>query len=145
MLKELDLAYIAGFFDGEGCVGLYSHGTHAGWRLRVQIFQNHSSEADRLMEGIQDEWGGSLYEKSQDRGCKYDVCGKRALKFLTDIQPYVRIKQEQVALAIEWQATRPERRQRGDDGKFKACIIDRQLYDLRVAARLIELKNKLIA
>lgn len=42
-MKDTELAYLAGFFDGEGCIALYKRNT---WGLQVTVSQNSYAVLD---------------------------------------------------------------------------------------------------
>jgi hypothetical protein len=110
-MTEVDKAYIAGFFDGEGHVCIVLNGLPEIWqtRITVGITQNNRE----VLEWIQGIYGGSLYKR---RGQYTNVCGtherftndllirksENIIKFLLDILPYLRIKTEQAFLALEF-------------------------------------------
>jgi hypothetical protein len=105
----VDLAYLAGFFDGEGCIGLYTTNRGRGSvRLAVQIFQNHGRAQDELMQEIQARWGGTLHDRGT--GFLYHANGERGIQMLTDLRPHLRIKAEQADVALDWYATRAAER-----------------------------------
>jgi hypothetical protein len=62
---DLSLPYVAGFFDGEGSIGVYLNGQQRARTLRVQITQNVSPPATQLLTALRDRWGGSLCEMNR--------------------------------------------------------------------------------
>jgi hypothetical protein len=54
------LPYIAGFFDGEGSIGIYRGGHTNGRALRVQLTQNVTPDSTELLRECRIRWGGSL-------------------------------------------------------------------------------------
>jgi hypothetical protein len=90
-------AYAAGFFDGEGCITVGMNKREGGYsRIRVQITQMDI----RPLLFIQEQFGGQIV---RERDCwQLHWCGKKALPFLEAIEPYLFVKREQVALAIEF-------------------------------------------
>lgn len=95
-----DKAYFAGFFDGEGYVGLYSN-TKTSEAIRVIIGQG---KPDVLYE-LQENYGGSVYPRHDKRSGRehfaWEVRARKAEHFLKDIRPYVRIKKQQVELSLQ--------------------------------------------
>lgn len=108
MAKKLDkspesLAWIAGFFDGEGCVGTLKPYQDSRARLvRVTIAQTVREPLDDLVP----LFGGSVC--TQKRGneryktlYQWKISAKKAEVFLRAIQPYVRVKAAQLKKALE--------------------------------------------
>lgn len=97
--KKLTPEYIAGFFDGEGCVWVLStRGTHA---LRVSITQVDSA----ILYGIKELYGGKVTtwrSKTNEKDVsKWEILnGKDAIIFLEKIYPSLIIKKIQVELAM---------------------------------------------
>lgn len=105
---ELDPAYVAGFFDGDGSVGIYKN-TSLGYYLRTQITQNIDTASTALYEALQERWGGNVGEQRTYTGrLKYNwqVNGDLAVAFLRDIVPHLIIRKLQAELGIKWQEGR---------------------------------------
>lgn len=99
-------AYLAGFFDGEGCVGVYLRNqdkskSHKYYVLVVSLSQVGDSGRD-LLRSIQDEYGGSVY-KNTSGVWYYTLSANKARAFLLDILPFLVIKQTQAALGLSFQ------------------------------------------
>lgn len=95
----MEIAYIAGLFDGEGSVSLMRKG--ATFIARVSITNTH----DGVLRLIQEQFGGTIY-KRQYRGHGQDVWGwqrnnSSAIAFLRHIRPHLIIKAPQADLLIE--------------------------------------------
>lgn len=111
-MRELSPAYIAGFFDGEGCVGVYNrngakNGPQRYFVLCVSIAQAGDDGRVLLLE-LKTKYGGSVSSKKTSGGTKvmwqWYTSADKAAAFLRDIQPHLRLKSEQVAVALEFQA-----------------------------------------
>lgn len=101
-LKETDLAYIAGLFDGEGCIHWFtvkkiyrypsvtiSMTTHAGLDLIIELF------------------GGKLAYRIDKRPrnkpvYRWTVGNRKALNFLETIRPWLREKASQADMVFEF-------------------------------------------
>lgn len=99
-----ELAYLAGFFDGEGYVGISSD--HPKWkngdvyyRLRINVAQKNPVVLLRLKS----IYGGTLHQ-GKDGVWKWYADGKMGCSFLSDIFPFLVIKKQQVELALEFQS-----------------------------------------
>jgi len=115
MYNDLELAYLAGFFDADGCITItrlvnkrYSRGIH--YALRAMIGQRLRSP----LEQFNLFWGGSLcYTLYRGTNCPnpqwiWSVGHRKALLFLQDIVPCLRLKQEQAETAIAFQLSVPK-------------------------------------
>ena len=99
------LEWIAGFFDGEGCVNTQKPYKDCKSRLlRVSIAQCDRSP----LEELKILFGGSIschkraIEGSNHRDCfTWKVSAQKAEDFLTAIRPYVRVKRLQVEAALQ--------------------------------------------
>lgn len=108
---DLERAYAAGFFDGEGCVQIARY--HARirregwcegetWAARASIVQT-SFQVLRELAGI---WGGrpTSYQP-QDRQLYWTwslQARQMVVRFLSEILPYLKVKGPQATLALEW-------------------------------------------
>lgn len=102
--------YIAGFFDGEGCVAVYHNSNTNGYSLRTQLTQNKSDASMKLFKYLKSTWGGNLGEHqtlSKKTGLNWQANGDVACSFLKDIEPHLNMKQPQARIAIEWHEGRP--------------------------------------
>lgn len=102
------IAYVAGIFDGEGCVSFIK-------KERTYFIRIHITNTNReLLDHIQSLFGGSIFkcyrgnEKYKDR---YDwVLGwTKAVEFLEIIYPWLIVKTDAADVAFAWQAIRPGR------------------------------------
>ena len=59
-MLEISSQYIAGFFDGEGTIGLYSRKDGKAYHLRIQITQNVSEESLAIFTYLKTKYGGNL-------------------------------------------------------------------------------------
>lgn len=106
---DLSLPYLAGFFDGEGSVGIYTNGRKDGRTLRSQVTQNVSPAVTSLLEACRERWGGSLTVMNRDmkrQAYNWQTSGPKAAIFLREIRPWVILKAEQIDLAVSWQEGR---------------------------------------
>jgi hypothetical protein len=110
-----DPKWIAGFFDGEGCVGVYFNNQCNGTKyycLSVQITQS-GSIGRVVMDQLKEQYGGSVYERKVGPGrkvnWKWSAVSNDAVAFLKDIVPYLFVKKEQAELAIQFQGISSKR------------------------------------
>ena len=124
MTELPSIEYLAGIFDGEGCIALNKLKpkgyTRPGLQLKIDISMTHQ----KTVENFKDRWGGSYAEYSRSRGKDYfrwNIHAKLALPFLEEIEPHLRIKNEQALIGIEFQRIRNARlASRKTDEEFEA-------------------------
>ena len=102
--------YLAGFFDGEGSVGVYASVRNHSYCLRAQITQVRTLETECLLREMAERFGGSVssYNKQlrRDALC-WQASGDNAAAFLEFILPHLILKRDQATVAIGYQRTRP--------------------------------------
>ena len=105
-LKPIELAYIGGYFDGEGCI------THGGGKGRQRLEIHINNTYPRTLERIQEIFGGTLKERwdgnPNHRGYfSFRLNGDNASNFLEAMLPYLREKRAQAYLGLELRKTPP--------------------------------------
>jgi hypothetical protein len=133
------LPHLAGFFDGEGSIGIYRNGNpHGGRTLRVQLSQNVSAASTLLLKECQTRWGGSLCEMNRDykrTAWNWQASATSGVKALSDIRPRLRLKAEEADIALEWWGQRPVPR-RGSAGRYLPFSTEERDLDAAGEARL---------
>jgi len=115
MTREQKIIYLAGLFDGEGCVGLYNTRTKidrraAHYQLLVRVTQKVPYAVEMLLE----VFGGRVYTLSDVGPSKpgpyfsWRAVGQKAENALRELLPYLMEKKSQAELAIEFQEFRRE-------------------------------------
>lgn len=134
--------YLAGFFDGEGTLGIYGS-TPRVYQLQVSIRQNESPEAARLLVWLQERYGGSVTRADKEYCANpqmaWSIRGTRAVPFLRDIRPHLGLKAEQVDVALDFQARKGEppvdvsgrRIERSEDYLEFASLAEQKLKELK--------------
>jgi len=101
----ISLEYMAGFFDGEGCIKISREKNHSRftYRLRIGIGQKDRS----ILIRIKQAYGGivvACYDKRYNKTYyEWDTSAQRAFQILKQIYPYLQLKKLQAKLAIEFQ------------------------------------------
>jgi len=106
-------AYVAGFFDGEGSVGLsiaYTKPFSPEYRLRAELSQR--IEYRDVLDDVQREFGGRVKVRFQSRKSERwsDVALWSLIRrsevetFLTALLPYLRVKRERAEVALAYLA-----------------------------------------
>lgn len=89
------LAYVAGFFDGEGCIQIPCN-ERGNYSLRINVCQ----KSEAVLQYIRSRLGGEI---SDGRGVKILYWhGFNALPVLELILPWLVVKKSQAELAIEF-------------------------------------------
>lgn len=114
-MREDILAYMAGFFDGEGCVNMARSARGNGCFPRVLLVNTNRE----ILEAFRAVYGGDIKSISHRKeGWKpswiWRLSHSRAIKFLDDIYPWLILKHEQVLTAICWDEARPGTGKRWD-------------------------------
>lgn len=96
-ISETDAAWIAGFFDGEGCVGVnYSKG-HP--RIRVSITQKYPQQLEDIQRLT---LVGTLEYRMTNKTWRIRIVSHADVRrFLEIILPYSRGKRAQIVLALQ--------------------------------------------
>lgn len=142
----LSLEYIAGFFDGEGSIGIYSNSnrrSRGGYCLRVQVTQNQGDESQLLLDELLERFGGcsSPMNRSGKRPAWiWQVNGDDGAAFLCSIRPYLRLKAEQADVAVAWHQSRPQR-ERDRSGRMVA-FPDSWFIDSEAASVKLKMMKK---
>lgn len=101
-------SYFAGYFDADGCVMIIRNNTIKG-KTYYSVKVDFSSRYDKgiALEEGQKLWGGTLHKRDPRKHNHKEVMSWRlfttdAEHFLKDILPYVKLKKEQVKIALEF-------------------------------------------
>ncbi len=115
-MTSLELAYFAGFFDGEGCVNIWRARKTNSYQVRVVI----SSTNKGIMEKFQGKFGGSISTIVSVQGNNkpfwiWKISGTDVTKFLVMIQPYSILKNEQIKIGLRLRKMIEEKRKTRKD------------------------------
>jgi hypothetical protein len=104
-------AYLAGIFDGEGCVTICMMGGKARRQPMHALNCIVAMTCREIPYLLQDRFGGNvLAEKvrgaNRQPSWRWRTHGWHAVDFLRDVLPYLRVKRKQAELAIEFQTTK---------------------------------------
>lgn len=99
-LTALGLAWMAGFFDGEGCICIRRNGR--GYSLLVQITQTVN-----VFRPFKEAFGGGITEwQPKQPRCRrlwdWRATGAEAASFLRLIRPFLVVKQQEADIALEF-------------------------------------------
>lgn len=105
-MSDAEIAYVAGIFDGEGCIGFaQARGTSF---VRILITNTNKE----LLEYLQSKFGGdikalSLRKHNWKQGWNLRISWSRAIELIRLVYPWLRVKREQAQVALAWDALRP--------------------------------------
>lgn len=98
-MDDINLSYLAGFFDGEGCISILKYSKKSEWNasyfLQAQIGQKYGSTLD----WVKVNFGGNVYKK---RDQTWIVTNFKAYEFIKLLMPYLKYKKPQAELAIKF-------------------------------------------
>jgi LAGLIDADG endonuclease len=110
-MKQTDLAYIAGYFDGEGCISVWKR--KAAYTcisprhiLTIQISSTDKSGLDwinRQFKGTVLYAHNASHNPRQADAWKWIISAKRAAEILRLLLPYLKLKKKEAKLAIALQ------------------------------------------
>ena len=104
--KILSPEYCAGLFDGEGTVYAANRQRPSGKRPSPTIMIFISNTNREIIDILQGDWGGSVWTRVHRDGGSQDqhqwaLAPKMGYPFLKCIQPFVIIKRDVVAVALQ--------------------------------------------
>lgn len=120
MINTLQIAWAAGFTDGEGYIGLTrcfdKIRGYYGYRVQFEVAQVHAAPID-LMQSMFPGVGKVRHYNNSHRGYwTWRVFGQDAIEVIKVLHPYLVVKREQARLVMEYEFT--DRRIYGD-GRFR--------------------------
>lgn len=123
-MKETDLAYAAGLFDGEGCVSC-NWNDHTSPTAIVMIVNLHEG----CLKWCHERFGGNLC--TRENGIfQWAISNKEEIRvFLSAVLPYLQIKEEVAAWAIVL-AEMPHGNSLDKEGKAKRDLIAQTIHSL---------------
>ena len=93
--------YMAGFFDGEGYIGLLKRirkGKYLEYFIQLSIGQNDGA----IVDWIKDNFGGNCYVVKRDDSFYWTASNRSAYQILKRITPYLKYKKPQAELALKY-------------------------------------------
>jgi len=108
-MKDILIAYFAGFFDGEGYVGVSHSEKNKYMVLSVTVTQNTLP----VLEMLRERFGGNIifpkhyYEKAGKASYTWAIYSETALNFLNTIKDFVIVKKAQVEIALQFPIGHP--------------------------------------
>ncbi len=124
MLTETEKAYLAGLFDGDGCVVIAKMKLpgrpNPAYCLTVQYAQKESSILDRWQKRL---GMGAVYHKRKAGTCEWTMNGTDAETFLRLILPYLDLKRAEAEIGLRFRKTQ--------HGRSSCHVVPRPIIELR--------------
>jgi hypothetical protein len=105
-LTSEELRYLAGFFDGEGSVGLYYNRKQKLWKARLSIAQNDSKHAMRLFSQWARVFSGNVYKRKTGDLELHIWKRQSIIAFIQYVGPYCIGKRQQMLVLENWLTSR---------------------------------------
>lgn len=100
-MKKIDIAYLAGIIDGDGCISIQKNSGVKSYRVIITVVQRDMP----LIEYLFETFGGSVNAISVNRKFKKDyylrwvITDKKAHTLLKLCLPYLKLKKKQAFIA----------------------------------------------
>jgi hypothetical protein len=108
-MNKIDLSYIAGFFDGEGYIGILKR-KRKEWNTEYFLQISIGQKDGAIMNWIKESFGGNIYLVKRDNSYSWIVSNKVAHNFLKNIIPFLKYKKPQAELGLQFYKNRDLRR-----------------------------------
>jgi len=122
-MRSLSKRYVAGFIDGEGCIGF--------GRTRKTIFPRVLvvNTNRQILEQLQRQFAGDIYPIAHRKsGWKsswsWRISWTQAVNFLDDLWPFLRIKRDQALVVFAWDENRPRKFGNVRDPQAEQFLVD---------------------
>lgn len=109
-MDTIELAWYAGFMDGEGTITIkrYNRVSKIAYLVMCSCTQVDKYPNNKIIESFKERFGGTVYrytQKPKDKNwidsIQWAVASSKAIKFLTQIKPFLRLKDKQADVALE--------------------------------------------
>ena len=98
MVSNEELAYIAGFLDGDGCVMaqlVRRKGYIYGYQIRTSIVFYQKSRNQKILHWLKSQLKSAYIRHRNDDMAEYAIVGlKEVSSILQTLRPYLRLKKE---------------------------------------------------
>jgi hypothetical protein len=106
---EFETAWLGGFFDGEGSIGVYARNTDRTKKIKYYVLVVSLAQSgfigERVCKWLHNCYGGSVYlNKGKGKPqWKWNISADQAAKFLREIQPWLVIKFDEAEYGLKFQ------------------------------------------
>lgn len=99
---EFNVQWLAGFFDGEGSIGIYPRNANRNKTIRYYVLVVSLAQSgdygEWILKNLQQKYGGSVYSQIKSNHklmWKWNICAKKAVSFLYEIESFLIVKRSQ--------------------------------------------------
>jgi hypothetical protein len=132
-MKKVDIAYLAGTIDSDGCISIQKYNNCNSYRSYLTVIQRDLP----LIEYLYSTFGGSVNVVSTKRGLGRDfyfrwlVADSRAIKIFKMCLPYLKLKKQQAFLAIELTKVKTKKYRTGRYSSYteQSIKLQKSIYD----------------
>lgn len=115
LMSKLTAAYIAGFMDGEGYIGIIKDSRRVTFRRtdHYEVVIKIANTNKGIIDWLHSSYGGNVHHRiiggnNKDAYC-WTLAGEKIVPFLDKVMPYLKIKRQQGELVKKLRKTyRPE-------------------------------------
>lgn len=142
-MSPIDIAYAAGFFDGEGYIGICGSASNGSLCLQIEVTQVDP----RPLQFMASKFGGVVkhrvwaqYKSKRNSRPSFvwRLHAKTAINFLQQIYPYLIHKKDQADLAFQFQNIRNLKQKSSPEKKQGEVGIKNQLqHEKKIAFEII--------
>ena len=105
-MNEIGEAEVAGFMDGDGCIGIYrvKRRRASSWHYFLNvIFSQSREDKAEILKDIQAKYGGVIHRVKERPRCApafaLRMSGDKAINLIRSIRPFLRVKCPQAEIA----------------------------------------------
>lgn len=100
-MDDISLAYIAGFFDGEGSMSIVPR-SRKEWNTEYRLWVAIGQKDGETLDFIKENFGGNVYLVKRDGSFYWAISNKNAYNFIKTIYPFLRYKKPQAEIALRF-------------------------------------------
>lgn len=108
-MKELELAYLAGFFDGEGSIGIMRRKKVKSKNYAYYASISVGQKDKAIINTLQKHFRGGIHKVKRDGSYMWYCTDKTAYECIKQLLPYLRYKKPQAELVVSLYEEAPNR------------------------------------
>lgn len=147
-MNQIELAYFAGFFDGEGSIGIAKHKSKSCIRGYFhELFIQVSNSNHSVILKFKQYFGGSIIPFKAPKKLqmwRWTISTRKAFKFLKKILPFLIVKKTQADLGIEFQLKKKHRSSLNDSEFADEQLIRKKIMILNRKGKCTKYPGELI-
>lgn len=120
MERSLQVAWAAGFFDGEGTIAFAVMASTHSFNLFV------SQKIQEPLEVFQELWRGVITPNRRDDMWVWRAPAETRLSCMTEMLPFLVVKRKQMELALEWYSLSNEATGRKPGTRYSPTVIQQR-------------------